>query len=174
MFKNSVHEPGPNGDSETILSRKPGKKKTEPGARAPSRPNWHAQVCTGASRRAHGRRIVAESPAVLWQGADRVAGPSGRVVGARPATSCLTPLRALPRAPSRHAVRVAGLHGRIVSTVPRASAVSGPGLPAVSRHSFLPSSLFGHNTPRCIATRKPSCQPFLCHDTLCVLRYNFS
>ena len=95
---NSVHEPGSNGDSETVLSRKPG-QKTEPGARAPSWPNWHAQVRTGAPRRAHGRRIVAGSPAVSWPGAGRVAGPSGRVAGARPRTSAVS--QAQCRAPAR-------------------------------------------------------------------------
>ena len=59
---NSVHEPVLNGDSETVLSRKPG-KKTELGARAPSWPNWHAQVRTGAPRCVHGRaRVVVSWP----------------------------------------------------------------------------------------------------------------
>ena len=40
---NSVHELGPNGDSETIPSRKI-RSKTKPGARAPSWPSWHAQA----------------------------------------------------------------------------------------------------------------------------------
>ena len=36
---NSVHEPGPNGDSKTISSRKT-RLKTKPGARAPNWPSW--------------------------------------------------------------------------------------------------------------------------------------
>ena len=76
---NSVHEPGPNGDSKISQSRKP-VRKAKLDAQAPSRPSRHAQVSTGAPRRAHGCRIVAGSPAVSWQGAGRVAGPSGRIV----------------------------------------------------------------------------------------------
>ena len=98
---NNVHEPSPNGDSEMVLSRKLG-KKTELGVRAPSWPNWHAQVRTGAPRRgnggAHGRCIVAGSPAVSWQGAGRVAGPSGLVVGARSRASAVS--QAQCRAPT--------------------------------------------------------------------------
>ena len=64
---NSVHEPGPNGDSETIPSRKI-RLKTKPGARAPSWPSWHAQVRIGAPRCAHGRARAV----VSWPNPDRV------------------------------------------------------------------------------------------------------
>ena len=77
---NSVHEPGPNGDSKISPSRKP-IRKAKLDAQAPS---GHAQVRAGVPRRAHGYRIVAGSPAVSWQGAGRVAGPSGRIVAFLP------------------------------------------------------------------------------------------
>ena len=140
---NSVHEPGPNGDSKISPSRNP-VRKTKPDAQAPSRPSRHAQVRTGAPRCSHGRRIVTGSPAVSWQGAGRVAGPSGRIAtsllhaplasacapapsapapaSARPARSLaqpttrparLAPYRGLPA--GRVVVVCARRHGRIVA-----------------------------------------------------------
>ena len=96
---NSVHEPSSNGNSKISPSRKP-VRKTKPDAQAPSRPSRHAQVRTGAPRRAHGCRIVPESPAVSWQGAGRVAGPSGHIVVSLPHAPRASSL-ALPPAPQR-------------------------------------------------------------------------
>ena len=68
---NSIHEPGPNSDSETLPSRKT-RSKTKPGARAPKLAQLGTQARTGSPRRAHGlaraavswpaqRRVVAET-----------------------------------------------------------------------------------------------------------------
>ena len=62
---NSVHEPGPNGDSKISPSQKP-VRKTKLDARAPSRPNKHAQMRTGEPRRAHAQARA--RPAVSWAG----------------------------------------------------------------------------------------------------------
>ena len=82
---NSVHEPGPNGDSKISSSRKT-VQKAKPDAQAPSKPIRHAQVRTGAPRREHGCRIVAVSPVVSWQGVGRVAGQRGRIAATVPLT----------------------------------------------------------------------------------------
>ena len=58
---NSVHEPGPNGDSETIPSRKT-RSKTKLGARAPKLAQLGTQAHTGA--RMPGR--VVGATAVSW------------------------------------------------------------------------------------------------------------
>ena len=55
-------------------------------------------------------RVVAEAPYRI--AAQAAVSPSSC---ARPCAPCPAPLRALPRAPARRVVRVAGLHGRIVS-----------------------------------------------------------
>ena len=116
---NSVHEPGPNRDSETIPSRKPG-RKTKPGARAP---NWPSQCAQAAPRPRAGGRVVAGPGRV-------VAGPPGRVaasatVSQRPCrVSPCTPLgpgapSPAPAHPARLLHRVVGVcahrHGSIVA-----------------------------------------------------------
>ena len=84
---NSIHEPGPNGDSKISSSRKT-VQKAKPDAQAPSKPSRHAQVRTSAPRRAHGCRIVVVSPTVSCQGAGRVAGQRGRIAATVPLTPC--------------------------------------------------------------------------------------
>ena len=70
---NSVHEPGPNGDSKISPSRKP-VRKTKPDAQAPSRPSKHAQVrtstprCTLARPGAHWQAQARARLAVSWAG----------------------------------------------------------------------------------------------------------
>ena len=85
---NSIHEPGPNGDSETISSRKT-RSKTNPGARAPKL----AQLGTPRRSQAHpgartpgrivGRpgRVVAKLPGRIAASGCRVAAPQRHVVG---------------------------------------------------------------------------------------------
>ena len=89
---NSVHEPGLNGDSETITSRKPG-KKTNLGARATNWPSWPS-LCAQTAR--------------AWPCCGRpgriMVGPLGRVVAPRELPP--TP-RALSRAPRACAPLVA-------------------------------------------------------------------
>ena len=97
---NSVHEPGSNGDSKTSPSQKSG-QKTKPGARVPS---WHAQVRTGAPRRAHGRARAV----VSWLGPGCVVARDRSYRGRLNVAS-----QAAPR-PCR------GLHGRIAGARPRA------------------------------------------------------
>ena len=58
---NSVHEPGLNGDSETIPSRKT-RSKTKPGARAPTLAQLGTQARTGA----HMPGRVVGATAVSW------------------------------------------------------------------------------------------------------------
>ena len=122
-------------------SRKPG-HKNKPGARAPSWPSRHAQVRTGAPRRAHGSCIVAGSPAVSWQWAGRVAGPSGRIAASLPHASRASACALAPSAPVPAPARPAHLlraQRRIVAAQPAVSwpcvragmAVSWPAL----RHS---------------------------------------
>ena len=82
---NTVHEPGPTVTLKISSVRK-SVQKAKPDAQAPSKPSRHAQVCTGAPRRAHGCRVVAVSPAVSWQGAGRVVGQCGRVAATVPLT----------------------------------------------------------------------------------------
>ena len=95
---NSVHELGPNGDSETISSRKI-RSKTKPGARAPSWPSWHAQARAWPSA---GGRIMAESRPYRGRG-------PGRVV------ACM----AVSQAPSRPCCRAAILAPPVRARVAR-------------------------------------------------------
>ena len=76
---NSVHEPGSNGDSETISSRKT-RSKTNPGARAPKLAQLGTQARTGTPRPG---RIVAGSGHVLAEAPSRIAAPGCRVVAPR-------------------------------------------------------------------------------------------
>ena len=74
---NSVHEPGPNGDSETLPSRKT-RSKTKPGARAPklaqlARPGAHWRAARMAARRRSYRGRV---PVVSWPETGCIVGAS--------------------------------------------------------------------------------------------------
>ena len=92
---NSVHEPSPNGDSETVLNRKPGKKKLSQVQEHPAGP-------TGTPRcaQAHpGARMAV----VSWPGPRPCRGKGPTVSQALVAVSqrpCRTP-HALPPAPQR-------------------------------------------------------------------------
>ena len=107
------------GQKPNRLHEPPTGPASAPGARARA-VSWPAQ-----------RRIVAELPGRIAATGCRVMAPQCRIASivslapaAVPRAPCPAPLRALPRAPARRAVRVVGLHGGIVGTVPRASAVS--------------------------------------------------
>ena len=170
---NSVHEPGPNGDSKISPSRKP-IQKAKPYAQAPSRPSRHAQVRTGAPRRAHGCRIVAESPAVSWQGVGRIVGSSGRVVASllhaprasacAPAPNAPAPALARPaRSLAQPTARLAPYRGRPAGRIAAPSAVSqrasGRIVGVSVRHACAqPTQL--HNTIFCIAAKnQPTLAP---------------
>ena len=162
---NSVHEPGPNGDSKISPSRKP-VRKTKPDAQAPNRPSRHAQVRTGGPRRAHGRRIVTGSLAVSWQGAGCVAGPSGRIAASLPhaprGSACAPAPSASacsPRTLARSAYRA--------PRAPAARPASCPGSPSGSVVSWLPQRR-GLATGR-VATRLPAQPPSpLSQYTYCI------
>ena len=100
---NRVHEPSPNGDSKTVLSRKPGKKLSQlhEHPAGPTGTPKCAQARTGTPRRVHGRHIVVGSLAVSWQGAGRVAGPSGRVAALRARVPLPSARAHQPSAPAR-------------------------------------------------------------------------
>ena len=74
---NSVHEPGPNDDSETISSRKT-RSKTNPGARAPKLAQLgtprRAQARPGARMAARWQSYRGLRGAVSWVPVGRVAG----------------------------------------------------------------------------------------------------
>ena len=104
---NSVHEPGPNGDSETLLSRKT-RSKTTPVAQAPNWPSWpslRAQVAPGPRTRGRvvgGLDVLWSSPPVVSQRSaptPRSAAP--RLPSAR--SACLGPHACRPARPSAHA-----------------------------------------------------------------------
>ena len=74
---NNVHEPGPNGDSETLPSRKT-KSKTKPGVIAPKL----AQLARPGARMAtRGRSYCGRVPAVSWPGTGRILGASASCRG---------------------------------------------------------------------------------------------
>ena len=128
---NSVHEPGPNGDSKTPPSRKT-RSKTKPVARAP---NWPSQ----RTRRSQARARVA----VSWPAQRRVVAETLAVSQAQGAVSW-----ALPAPCSgcrrRVAVRCAARSAAVSWAVPRYNPASSP--PALASY---------HNTPRCIAIQSP-------------------
>ena len=86
---NSVHEPGPNGDSETLPSRKT-RLKTNPGARAPKL----AQL--GTPRHAHAWPYRGQAWPCRGRGPLPYRSPSRRFAA---------PLRAVPRTPACLALR---------------------------------------------------------------------
>ena len=137
---NSVHEPGSRIMSKNRLRNSTESKtqvKTKPSAQAPKlaqlgRPgaHWRAQArarlaVSWAGWPCHGRApLPYRSPSCRVVALMRVPLP------AVPLASCPAPLRALPRAPARRALRVAGLHSCIVSAqaaVSWACAVRAPG-----------------------------------------------
>ena len=111
---NSVHDPGPNGDSKLSPSQKP-VRKTKPDAQALSRPSRHAQVRTGTPRRTHARPYRGQAWPCRGRGPLPYRSPSRRVAAphVRPCASCRERLAPRPCEPCP--ARVAGLHGRIVS-----------------------------------------------------------
>ena len=179
---NSVHEPGPNGDSQTSPSR-----KTKPGARAPNWPSWHAQVRTGTPRSAHGRARAA----VSWPGPGRVVARDRSYHGRLSAVSwcvrallCPMPLRRGARRDGRVVVECCA-HQRRVAARKRAS------LRRVVRHfpdgqapyvtiqnlalqyNSLPTLQPQSRYKLCIVTRPSAQSTFLSHNTSSVLRYTF-
>ena len=159
---NSVHEPGPNGDSKILSSRKP-IRKTKSDAQAPIKPNRHARPYRGQAWPCRGR-----GPLPYRSPCRRVA-----ALLSRPCAPCRERLAPRPCAPCP--ARVTGLHGRIVSAqaaVSWAPADRVAGDPAVSQRSARarlaptpsarapyarlhaqPSQLPSHNTIFCIAAK---------------------
>ena len=171
---NSVHEPGPNGDSETIPSRKI-RSKTKPGARAPS---WPAQVLTGARMATRGRSYCGRVPIVSWSRPWPCRGLHGRVVvcmavswpawpyrrpplGRVAAPRAQRPLCALCRAPVR--LRPAPVSCRRHNARPCRRCC---GCIAIQPCPFplLPC----HNTPGCIAIQPCLLQPFSRNTVNCI------
>ena len=142
---NSVHEPGPNGDSETIPSRKPGQKLSQVHEH-PTGPTGHP----GTPRCARCGRIVGLGPAVSWPGPAVSQHTGCRIVGG---CAC-----AKPRAPARLAVscrrllqpcRGRGL-GHVTAPVVVSQALGrAPGWCVVLQHS-------------------PVLPPLACHNTICL------
>ena len=101
---NSVHESGPNGDSKTSPSQKPG-QKTKPGERAPSWPSWHAQA--RAWPRAGGRILAGsrscrgQGPVVSWAPQRRVVACARAPVPRAPAPCLDSPAAMSQRASGR-------------------------------------------------------------------------
>ena len=127
---NSVHEPGPNGDSKISSSRKT-VQKAKPDAKAPSKPSRHAQVRTGAPRCALARP-GARMAAVSWPCPRPCHGKGSAVSQASMAVSqlqCRSP-RAHPPAPQRQ--RLLAQHARSLS-LPRAQRRIVAAQPAVSQ-----------------------------------------
>ena len=148
---NSVYEPGPNGDSETLPSRKT-RSKTKPGARAPklaqlAHPGaqWRAQVRSGAPRRAHGHARAV----VSWLG------PSHVVARDR---SCRGRLSAVS-----WRVRV------LLCALCCASCSLGT---LYCDTVIQPPSHFGHNTLCVLRYKRPAFKPASVTIHLSVLRYN--
>ena len=146
---NSVHKPGPNSDSQTSPSRKPG-RKTKPGARAPSWPSWHAQA--SAWPRAGGRIVAGsrpchgQGPVVSWAPQRRVMACARAPVPSAP-TPCLGSPATVSWAPN----------GRIVAWPPSRVAIQPISCkPQVTIHS----SVLRYTSPAAI--------PFS-HDTVSVL-----
>ena len=106
---NSVHEPGPNNDSETLPSRKT-RSKTKSVARAP---NWHSwpSLHAQAVPRPRARGRVVGGLAVSWPG------PPGRVAALRAHSVCRVPL------PAPAACRPAALHALTPTPAPAACPV---------------------------------------------------
>ena len=83
---NSVHEPGPNGDSETIPSRKI-RSKTKPMNEHPAGPAGTPRCALarpGARMATRGRSYRGRVPVVSWPGTGRIAGAGRSIVGAWP------------------------------------------------------------------------------------------
>ena len=93
---NSVHETGPNGDSETLPSRKT-RSKTKPVARAHNWPSWPS-LRAQAAPRPRTRGLVVGGLAVSWPSPPAVSQASMAVSQGLPREpACRLPL--LPRAP---------------------------------------------------------------------------
>ena len=98
---NSVHEPGPNGDSETIPSRKT-RSKTKPGARAPKLAQLGTPRCAQARPGARAHAVSWPAQCRIVVGLPSCTTPQA-AVSRRPSaisqTQCRSPLRAVQRAP---------------------------------------------------------------------------
>ena len=181
---NTVHEPGPNGDSETIPSRKT-RSKTKPGARAPKLAQLGTPRCTQAcpGARAHAvswpaqRRIVAGLHSRIAASRCRVAVPQRRIADtvlltpARCAARAMpAPLGALLRASQRIASCKRSYRGRVRAVswaLLRAVSQDTPAAcaPILLCHDTIgdcivtqvsnPTARFCHNTLTCIATQSP-------------------
>ena len=97
---NSIHEPGPNGDSETLPSRKT-RSKTKPGARAPKLAQLGTQAIIGAI--IPGR--VVGATAVWWPSCPVMSRPAWPYRNTHARASCPAPQRrvAAPQRPCRSA-----------------------------------------------------------------------
>ena len=169
---NSVHEPGPNGDSETLLSRKT-RSKTKPGARAPKLAQRGTQDCTGACMPG----CVVGATALSWPSCPVVSRPAWPYCSAHARARRVLRPSAVSQRPSavsqRPSGRVAAPHlpcrrpccaplavswasnGRIVAWLPGRVAIQ----------PSLLSLCLSHNTPKCIATQFSSQPGSSCHDT---------
>ena len=177
---NSVHEPGSNGGSEQIPSRKT-RSKTKPGARAPklaqlARPgaHWHTQARTGTLRRAHGRA----SAVVSWPGPGRVVARDRSYRGRLSAVSWRVraqawPYRGRPRdtMPSRLATLVI-IHYVYCDTNAQSSSLPQSQYTRVYCDTNLASFSLSHDNPECIAihfapvTNHSVTIQLLYHDTI--------
>ena len=153
---NSVHEPGPNGDSKISPSRKT-VRKAKPDAQAPSRPSRHAQVRTGTPRRAHAQARA--RPAVSWAGL-AVSCPRPPVVS-QPQPLCGSASRALlcalPRTCRRRHGRIVGAsrpcRRRSCRVVALCARVSPPSSQRPCALRAQPTQLPSNNTMFCIAAK---------------------
>ena len=144
---NSVHKPGPNGDSKTSPSRKPG-QKPKPGARAPSWPSKHSlRAQTARSWPCRGRpgRVVAEPPSRIAAQGCRVAAQPARPC--TPAHLLVPPTAAFPRAPAP----------RTLAPVPPSAPAPMPHARPCARRPALPSARRPASPPPCAPTpERPS------------------
>ena len=179
---NSVHEPGPNGDSKISPSRKT-VRKTKPDASALSRPNRHAQVRTGA-------RMAAVSWPGPWpcrgKGPAVSQAPTGSIVASllhalarfrlRPSASACS-----PRTLACSAYRAPRAQRRIVAAQPAVSwPPSRPCRGRVCAQAWPYRGLPRDTVPSRLATiqyfvLQPISNPtkHLSHNTSSVLRYTF-
>ena len=125
---NSVHEPSPYGDSETLPSKKTQVKnqtgcmspqlaqpahQARPGARARVAVSWPAQC-----------RIVAGLPGRIAASGCRVVAPQRRIAGIVPLVPARCAASSVPRTPAHLALRVSQAQRPYRGRVLRASAVS--------------------------------------------------
>ena len=174
VFMNSVHEPGPNGDSKTLPSRKT-RSKTRPSARAPKLAQLTQPAC--AQTRPGRARVVVSWPAQR----SIVAGLPGRIAD--------TVSLAYAGCAARHACAPTRIVARTATYRRMQTAVSWPSaaLPAwsyrgrvragtavswpASRHNAQPPSHPGHNTLCVLRYKRPAFKPASVTIHPSVLRY---